>query len=52
MQTLDCPQCNHKIDLNVVTCPQCHAAQGFDSLSGVDPDIRIKNQKLAIWFSI
>ncbi|MCK8044470.1 NINE protein [Shewanella sp. 1CM18E] len=52
MQTLDCPQCNHKIDLNVVTCPQCHAAQGFDSLSGVDPDIRIKNQKLAIWFSL
>ncbi|MCL1049658.1 NINE protein [Shewanella abyssi] len=50
MQHLDCPQCSKKIDLNLVSCPQCHAAQGLEAFSGVDPDIRIKNQKLAIWF--
>ncbi len=51
MQNIDCPQCSHKIDLNSISCPQCHAAQGLESFAGVDPDMRIKNQKLAIWFS-
>ncbi|WP_144210681.1 TM2 domain-containing protein [Shewanella donghaensis] len=52
MQKIDCPQCSNKIDLNTVTCPQCQTVQGFEALSGVDPDIRIKNQRLAIWFSV
>ncbi|WOT05835.1 TM2 domain-containing protein [Shewanella youngdeokensis] len=52
MQHTDCPQCSKKIDLNLLTCPQCHAAQGLEALSGVDPDIRIKNQKLAVLFSV
>ncbi|WP_076541599.1 TM2 domain-containing protein [Shewanella sp. UCD-KL21] len=52
MQQINCPQCSQKIDLNQVTCPQCHAALGLDALGGVDPDVRIKNQKLAIWFSV
>lgn len=52
MHDIDCPQCSKKIHLNSVTCPQCHAVQGFEALSGVDPDIHIKNQKLAVWFSV
>ncbi|KPZ67547.1 MULTISPECIES: TM2 domain-containing protein [Shewanella] len=50
MQDVTCPQCSNNIDLNIITCPHCQAAQGLDALSGVDPDIRIKNQKLAILF--
>jgi TM2 domain-containing membrane protein YozV len=52
MQKIDCPQCSQKIDINLVTCPQCHVVQGLEALSGVDPYIRIKNQKLTIWFSL
>jgi hypothetical protein len=52
MQEIDCPQCSQKIDINLVTCPQCHVVQGLEALSGVDPYIRIKNQKLTIWFSL
>ena len=46
-----CTECSQKIDLNLVTCPQCHAAQGLEALAGIDPSIHIKNQKLAIRFS-
>jgi|GEM_PF-5399515 len=45
-----CTQCSEKIGLNVVICPLCHAAQGLEALAGVDPNIRIKNQRLTIWF--
>ncbi|WP_025821079.1 TM2 domain-containing protein [Shewanella marina] len=51
MKQISCPQCGQKIDLNLVACPQCHAAQGLDALAGIDPDLRIKNQRLAVWFS-
>ncbi len=47
-----CAECNEKINHNLPTCPQCHGAQGLEALAGIDPNIRIKNQKLAIWFSI
>lgn len=47
-----CSQCNEKIGLNAVICPECHAAQGLEALAGIDPNIHIKNQKLTIWFSI
>ena len=46
-----CTECSQKIDLNLVTCPQCHAAQGLVALAGIDPSIHIKNQKRAIRFS-
>ena len=52
MQHINCPQCREEIEMNLIACPHCKAAQGLESFSGVDPDIRIKNQKLAIWFSI
>ena len=52
MQDINCPQCSNKIGLNIVTCPQCQTVQGFEAFSGVDPDIRIKNQRFAIWFSV
>ena len=50
MPQIACSQCSQKIDANLITCPQCQATQGLEALSGIDPDIRIKNQKLAIWF--
>ncbi|WP_394389111.1 TM2 domain-containing protein [Shewanella woodyi] len=46
-----CTQCSQKIDSSLITCPECHATQGLEALAGVDPNIHIKNQKLAIWFS-
>ncbi|WP_076410218.1 TM2 domain-containing protein [Shewanella sp. UCD-KL12] len=47
-----CVECNEKINHNLLICPQCHAAQGLEALAGIDPNIRIKNQKLAFWFSV
>lgn len=46
-----CSGCSEKIDPSLITCPHCHAAQGLESLAGIDPNIQIKNQKIAIWFS-
>ncbi|WP_299792945.1 TM2 domain-containing protein [uncultured Shewanella sp.] len=45
-----CTQCSHELAPGLVSCPQCHTAMGFEAFAGVDPNIRIKNQKLAIWF--
>lgn len=55
MKNSDCPrsectECSQMLDPSLVICPQCHTAQGLEALAGVDPNIRIKNQKLAIWF--
>ena len=52
MHNINCPQCHQEIEINLTACPHCKAAQGLESLCGVDPDIRIKNQRLAVWFSI
>jgi len=45
-----CTQCSQELTPGLISCPQCHAAQGFEAFAGVDPNIQIKNQKLAIWF--
>ena len=47
-----CTECSQEIAPGLVSCPQCHTAQGFEAFAGVDPNIRIKNQKLAIWFGL
>ncbi len=50
MPQITCTQCSQTIDANLISCPQCQATQGLDALAGIDPNIRIKNQKWAIWF--
>lgn len=51
MQT-SCPQCHYALNLSSVSCPKCQCAQGLEALSGIDPQLRFKSQKLTIWFSL
>ncbi|MBR9729102.1 TM2 domain-containing protein [Shewanella intestini] len=52
MHTQTCPQCSHHIHTSSCTCTECDTAIGLDALSGMDPHIRNRNQKLAVWFGV
>ncbi|MCL1038431.1 NINE protein [Shewanella corallii] len=52
MKANPCPQCGQALAENCLTCSNCHCAMGLDALAGVDPNIRIKNQKLAAWYGL
>ena len=51
-QVSQCSECGQKIDLSVTNCPLCHDADGLEALAGIDPQIKVKNQKRAVWFSV
>ncbi|MGZ9897467.1 TM2 domain-containing protein [Shewanella gaetbuli] len=50
MKTVFCSQCSHTINVSNEVCSQCQTIQGLEALAGVDPNIKIKNQKLAVLF--
>lgn len=50
-QLSQCSECGQKIDPSLTTCPLCHDSLGLEALAGIDPNIKVKNQKRAVLFS-
>lgn len=47
-----CTACSETMSVHANNCPQCDTPIGLEALAGVDPNMRIKNQKLAICFGL